>query len=320
MAWQDQEYQRFNEPSGPDFTYISWVNPGAGLPNPGFFLALDQEADVTIPGENVSRLQRDGSETPGVYASALDLACIAHRFRWERGNGHGKEYATGKYPGGGWRGRTQVLALVRNPEGMPVGPVVLTFSGWAGSFFREAMDAHAEAVEAALHACGADENTPPWIFCGRYTFCGEVEMVGNGQKSAVARATYDARLLEDLNATWIGQDAADRIQAMADQVKSWRDAWNGNGHHAGDNPAASLGPERTADFAADQSPESPAAATQWGQIRKLMRTLGYGDVARQDAVIAEKGYDPDALTQAEAGEIIRKLEQALQAFNAAVGP
>ena len=297
--WRSKSYDGLRGDQEQEHTYVSWINPGAGLPQPGFFLPLDQEkVEVRIPGEVVIRVQRSGGSTEGIYTPVLDLVPLADRFRWEKGSGDSKQYATGKYKdlphsGKGWHGRTHVLALVRDVEGKVAGPMLLTFKGWAGSFFLEAAKEHAAAVKEALKTAGEDQSIPPTIFFGRF-LAGETEMVGSGDQSPVARAAYESIPLDD---AWIGEEAVGMLETQQEFFRTWAAAFrNGNGNDHGDSQRV--------------DPNGDATEAQWRTIRGLMSGLGYDDETKQGAALASKGYDPQTLTGAQAEAVIKRLKTA----------
>jgi hypothetical protein len=305
MSKYGSDHPSFGQTQEQEYTVISWANPDSGLPQPGWFQALDMDKiEVTIPGESVVRFQKNGNQTPGIFAPELELACIARRFVWEKSDGGNKQYATGRREtlpdgGAGWHGRTHVFAFVRDADGALNGPVVLTFKGWAGTRFEEAVKAHDEAVKELLKAAREDPNLPPYLFTGRY-FVERVSQEGSGQKSPVAAA--GCRPIADLDEAYIGEDVAAQIAAMAEEIRVWTDAWRNGGNGNGVAPTQADGDKPA------QGPDSSASEAQWSLVRKLLAEIGVEGKEAQNDAIRKAGFDPDNLTMGKASEAITRLQ------------
>ena len=246
----------------------------------------------------VTLINSEGGTEEGIYTASLEMAVITRRFRWKRGKGRNTQYAVGKRPGPGWRGQLHILALVRGADGNWHGPVAVTYTGLAGSSFQEAYRQFREAAETVV-----GEGTPLWQFFGTYQ-AGGTEMVGSEAKSPITTVVCDCDGGFDPEAQYIGDEMAQEVESLAEQVRAWRDAWrnagNGDGGE-GDTPTPKPKPK---------DPSAPASKAQWGLIRRLLTELGYEGEERQNKVLRKKGFDPANLTMGQASELIGRLQKA----------
>ncbi len=150
MSWRNRQYQRRNNAVVAPF--IQWVNGGGDLEprhgGGGFGMPLDQAAilGANIPGDARAMHHKGGNKTEMIFAPVLDVAVLATRFAWVLNKRRISDYEKGA------RGKLQVLALVRDADGHAVGPVLLTFRGYASKYFGAATKAHREAVAVADQA------------------------------------------------------------------------------------------------------------------------------------------------------------------------
>ena len=248
-----------------------------------------ERLERSIPGEVRNLHHRGGDATEVVFTAELEAAVLDTRFVWVKDGQALPDYEDGA------RGKLQALALVRDVEGQPAGPVILTFKGLSSREFSEALKAHRETVRQA-----SGGKAPAWAFFGRYT-AGETEMRGSGRKSLVTSVLYDGNGF-DPDAAYVGDGATSSIEALWRDIDAWKAAWDQNGGNDG-NRVPSEGPQI-------KDPDAPATEAQWRLVRKLMGELGLDDERHQDEALAEKGFDPEALTKGQASELIERLKVA----------
>lgn len=329
MGWRDKKgFKTFGaQQDEQEYVYIQWLNDGQALDprqqSGGFFLPHDQPIfeqrglapeDVALPGIPAVRHFKSGSKVEGVFAPYLDLAVTVNRFRWEKGRGTEKEYIyNAPYPGIGWRGKTQILALAQGGK-QPF--YLLTFSGWPGTHFLEALAKHETQVKADLAQAGDTTSRPPaWVFFGRYVG-GDQEMVGNGQKSTITRITYDPAGFS-LDDRYIGDQLAEIVEGEITTLIEWQNEWDTQQEEAAtpnttSNAAPCTAPKATPRTApkASESATKTATQVQWQTIRSWLTQLGYVDDARRNNAIIRAGYDPTRLSVEDANALIDRLKKA----------
>ena len=301
MGWQDRQYERIETV----LPFIQWVNSGANLePRSevgGFAQPLDQAQilGVNIPGEVRVLHHKGGKTTDVVFNTELVIAVLTTRFGWVKNGRMLSAYESGA------RGKLQALCLVRDADKV-AGPVILTFTGLAGSEFNAALSVHRETVRKATAA-----SAPAYAFFGVFR-SGGIKMVGNGSQSPITTVEYGEGF--DPDAAFVGDEALDALNWA--QIEAWESAWQQNGSSYDDDGAGANG-----NSAAQQSqpkpknPTAPASESQRGLIRRLMAELGIEGEKQNKALRKRTGYDPKTLTMEQASDVIQRLMSAKESRN-----
>lgn len=320
MSWRDRQYQQSSQ-RAPSLPWIQWQNDGSNIdprqPLGGPFqpnsqaVALARQMGIEEPEKNPVRIPgipatlyfRSGASEEGVFAPEITVAVLGNRFYWAKKN---ESPRRGKCPGAGWRGKTQYVVLVEDGDRV-IGPTMLTFTGWAGTYFANAFEVFAGAVEKAT-----DGKAPARVFWATFRSSG-TEMVGRENKSRITTAVWtgDSETF-DPNAVYVGDAVADQIEALFPEVMEWCEnlEYQPNGNDGSNGNGKEPAPVSTAPQPQPKNPDAPAGEAQWRLVRKLMAEIGIEGQEAQDRALRKRGFDPANLTMGQASVLIGRLKAA----------
>jgi len=266
MSWKDREFERKDEQIYP---YIYWVNIGSSLDprreGGGFAMKLEQ---AKVLGAQISSVlmkhHHDDAYSEIHFAGRLEIAVLATRFSWLTKD---NQVLPGYQPGA--HGKLHALSLVRDINGLTVGPVIITTSGTTSKAFSNALRQHKAQVQGITSG-----QAPSYAFFGLYGAAG-TEMVGGDQQSRVTRLAY-SRYDLDPDAAYVGDAALDSLDWEA--FDEWAAAWK-----------------------TDESAEIPMITdSQKGFLGQLLMERGLGESNLECPV--------DAMTKAMASKAIEKIK------------
>lgn len=247
-----RQYDRSDD-LAPSYPFIQWVNdPNALEPRQqtgGFARPVNQ--DFPSPGEPAVLHHKGGGATEVVFTQELTVAVLKTRFAWVKDGVRVPQYVEGA------RGKLQALCLLRVPDanhgdGYTVeGPVMLTFTGLAGSRFNVVRGQFAKAVRAATKG-----KAPAYAFWMTLA-AGDVEMVGKTKKSPITNVILDGDF--DPDRDYIGDEVVDGIPWP--EIDEWASAWKRPGPNGEGVVEAEAEPD--GDESADGEAPDPADPANW---------------------------------------------------------
>lgn len=214
-----RQYDHADE-MAPSYPFLQWVNdPNTLEPRQkagGFARPVDQ--DFSSPGEPVVLHHREGGATEVVFTQELTVAVLKTRFAWIKDGLRVPRYVQGA------RGKLQALCLLRTPDPDGVhhkvqGPVMLTFTGLAGSRFNAARNQFGKAARKATKG-----QAPTYAFWMTLK-AGDVEMVGKTKKSPITNVVLGAEA--DPDRDYVGDEVVDAIPWP--EIDQWASAWKAPG-------------------------------------------------------------------------------------------
>jgi len=294
MGWQNRQDSRVldAEPQA-EFPWAQWVNRGSDL-DPrqqigGFFVTsinLSALGDPELEGAVASTLTVGGGSDfeTGLYLPGLEVSVLGSRFAWQTKVG-GRSRLGNEYEPGA-RGKLQVLVLVKTAGDTGwSGPLMLTVTGTVSKDLNEAIKAHRQAVRQATGGQGATA----WFWMT--LAAGTPERRGSGNATSMVTPMF-YRQQEDLipDEVYIGDDAADFVEELFDQVQTWEGAWGQQEEQSGE-PDAYTEPEpqqRQPQEARVDAQGRPAGlgsmadarhawSDQWNALKKLGLTAPFLD-------------------------------------------
>lgn len=256
--WAARQYERRDELS-PSWPYVQWINdPGALEPRQrtgGFARPVDQ--DFPSPGELLLFHPKEGKPIEVVFATELSVAVLATRFAWVLDGVRMSSRVKGA------RGKLQVACLLRVDSHTVEGPVMLTFTGVAGSRFYAAYRKFARIVRTATRG-----KAPSYAFWMRVK-AGERVLVGSGkEKSYITDVILDEDF--DPDRDYVGDEALDSVPWS--EIDRWVAAWRRPGPNGegviGDEGGTETNIGETYDEVYDETEEAeeerdPANPANW---------------------------------------------------------
>ncbi len=296
MGWQQRQDSRVRdaEPRA-EFPWIQWVNRGSDL-DPrhqigGFFITsinLSLLGDPQVPGGEACSLTVGGGEDyeTGLYLPAIEVAVMGSRFAWMVRENNRTQLSDAYTPGA--RGKLQALTLLRTAteDGEDfgwVGPILLTVTGTLSKDLGDAIKQHRQVVRQATAGQGATA----WFWM--HLLAGAPERRGSGSATSLVTPLLYQQDDFDPDKAYIGDDAADFVEGMFDQVQTWEAEW---GQHAGSQGALNEPePEPDPYHQSQAQPQGQAAgigsmsearrlwSEQWNRLKQMGLTAPFLDNA-----------------------------------------
>ena len=230
MGWKDRQDSAVKD-AEPEarHPYAQWVNRGGDLDprhdRGGFFISVENLAmlgDPDIPGaEAVTFHHSTNDYSTGVLLQEIQASIIIDRFAWSLYNEATRRTSLSMEYVEGARGKRQALVLLKTVDGY-VGPMMITLTGMVSKDMDTATATHRQMVRQATGGEGATAWF--WATLG----AGEPVRLGKGATSSMGTPILYREPeggLFNPDALYIGDEAADQIEAAFGEFQTWANAW-----------------------------------------------------------------------------------------------